>query len=586
VKEDTAIPDCKMIRKLSLTLILAISSVIANAQKGQGPVIVVGKVLSQRDSLRVHEIYFEGIHQKLLENYQQAGLAFNKVLEIDPANDAAMYELANMNFAQDKQTDAERLIRNAVTVKPDNEWYWSFLAEIYKKTNNISELVLVLEELIRLAPEKEDYYYDRANAFIILKKTDQAITAYQEIENKFGPSEDLSAAKQRILMQQGKSDKVEEELVKQIREKPEDVRSYLYLSEVYTKSGDREKAIAALNKAKEIEPANALIRLALADNYKALKRFDDSFIELKVAFADPNLIVDEKVRIVLSFFPMFADFKARAYANELASIMTKTHAEEAKAFAVYGDVLFQERKYKEAREAYKGALSLNNQIYEIWEQLLRIEVSQGDFQQVIIDGEESLSIFPNQAELYLYTGIAYSQTRKHDKAVSYLKNALDLETEDEEIRTQIFSTLGDSYNALKQFRESDQAYDKALEINPDNHYVLNNYAYYLSVRAENLDKAEKMSRRSVQLNPNNSASEDTYAWVLFKLKKYPEARTWIEKALRNGTGSNSTQVEHYGDILYLLGEKDLALEQWLKAKNLGSESESLNRKINEKKYVE
>ncbi len=572
--------------KLLLTFSLAIILIEAAAQKNQGPFMVVGKVLSQKDSLQAREIYFDGLHEKLMENYPRAAVSFNKVLEIDPANDAAMYELANMSFAQNKPTEAERLIRNAVTVKPDNEWYWSFLANVYKKTNNISELILVLEELIRLTPEREENYYDRANAFMILKKTDQAVTAYEEIESKFGSSQDLSAAKQRILLQQGRPEKVEEELGKQIKDKPDDVRNYLYLSEVYTKSGNRDKAIEILNKAKLIDPANAMIRLALADNYKALKQFDNTFIELKVAFADPNLNVDEKVRIVLSFFPMFADFKAKAYANELASIMTKTHPDEAKAFAVYGDVLFQEKKYNEARDSYKKALKLNDQIYQIWEQLLRIEVSQGDFQQAILDGEEGLAVFPNQAELYLYTGIAYTQTKKHDKAVTYLKNAADLETDDQEIRAQIFSTLGDSYNALKNYKESDQSYEKALELNPDNSYVLNNYAYYLSLRGENLDKAEKMSKRSVQLDPNNASSEDTYAWILFKLKRYPEAKTWIEKALRTKTTNNSTQVEHYGDILYLLGEKDLALEQWIKAKGAGVGSESLNKKINEKRYVE
>lgn len=572
--------------KFLLLFILSILIIESKAQTKPAPVIVVGKVLSQKDSLQVREIYFDGLHEKLMENYPRAAVSFNKVLEMDPANDAAMYELANMSFAQNKPAEAERLIRNAVTVKPDNPWYWSFLAEIYKKTNNISELVLVLEELIRLSPDREENYYDRANALMILKKTDQAVTAYEEIESKFGSSQDLSAAKQRILLQQGKPEKVEQELEKQIKDKPDDVRNYLYLSEVYAKSGDREKAIEVLNKAKAVDPANAMIRLALADNYKALKQFDNTFIELKVAFADPNLNIDEKVRIVLSFFPMFADFKAKAYANELASIMTKTHPDEAKAFAVYGDVLFQEKKYTEARDSYKKALKLNDQIYQIWEQLLRIEVSQGDFQQAIADGEEGLAIFPNQAELYLYTGIAYTQTKKHDKAVAYLKNAADLETEDQEIRTQIFSTLGDSYNALKNYKESDQSYEKALSINPDNSYVLNNYAYYLSLRGENLDKAEKMSKRSVQLDPNNASSEDTYAWILFKLKRYAEAKTWIEKALRNNTTNNSTQVEHYGDILYLLGEKDLALQQWIKAKGTGMGSEILNKKINEKRYVE
>ena len=572
--------------KLLFLFILSLLLIEAKAQAKQGPVIIVGKVLNQKDSLQVRELYFEGLHEKLMENYPQAAVSFNKVLDIDPANDAAMYELANMSFAQNKPTEAERLIRNAVTVAPDNEWYWSFLSEIYKKTNNISELVLVLEELIRLRPDKEEYYYDRANAFMILKKTDQAVAAYDEIESKFGSSQDLSSAKQRILLQQGKPEQVEEALETQIKNNPDDVHNYLYLSDVFIKSGNRDKAIEVLNRAKAIAPTNAMVRLALADNFKALKQFNNTFIELKVAFADPNLNIDEKVRIVLSFFPMFADFTARAYANELASIMTETHPDEAKAFAIYGDVLFQEKKYIEARDSYKKALKLNDQIYQIWEQLIRIEVSQGDFQQAAADGEEALTVFPNQAELYLYTGIAYSQTKNYDKAVAYLKNAADLETEDSEIRVQIFSTLGDSYNALKKFKESDQSYDKALELNPDNSYVLNNYAYYLSLRGENLDKAEKMSRRSVQLNPNNASSEDTYAWILFKLKKYAEAKTWIEKALRNGTTNNSTQVEHYGDILYLLGEKDLALQQWIKAKSFGAGSENLNKKINEKRYVE
>lgn len=572
--------------KLLLFFTFSIIFVEVQAQTKFGPVIVVGKVLNQKDSLEVREIYFEGLHEKLMENYPQAAASFNKVLDIDPANDAAMYELANLSLAQNKPTEAERLIRNAVTVASDNEWYWSFLSEIYKKTNNISELVLVLEELIRLRPDKEENYYDRANAFMILKKTDQAVAAYDEIESKFGSSQDLSSAKQRILLEQGKPEKVEQALEAQIKINPDDVLNYMYLSEVFIKSGNRDKAIEVLNRAKAIAPTNAIVRLALADNYKALRQFDNSFIELKVAFADPDLNIDEKVRIVLSFFPMFADFTARAYANELAFIMTETHPDEAKAFAIYGDVLFQDKKYLEARDSYRKALKLNNQIYQIWEQLIRIEVNQGDFQQAITDGEEALTVFPNQAELYLYTGISYSQIKKYEKAVSYLKSALDLETEDQEIRIQIFSTLGDSYHALKKFKESDQSYDKALELNPDNSYVLNNYAYYLALRGENLDKAEKMSRRSVQLNPNNASSEDTYAWILFKLRKYAEAKTWIEKALRNGTTNNSTQVEHYGDILYLLGEKDLALQQWEKAKSIGAGSENLNKKINEKKYIE
>ena len=549
-------------------------------------VIVTGKVLSVKDSNLVKRLYFDGLHAKLIQNYKLAADYFKQVIEIDPANDAAMYELGNLYHVQDKNEEAERLVRNAVTVAPDNKWYWALLAEIYKETNNITQLLPVFNELIRISPDNEDYYFDKANALLIQNKTDDAVAVYNDIEKRYGLSEDLFEARQRIFMQQGKTNKAAIEIEKRIQANPNELQNYIYLADVYSKSNNREKAVAVLQKAKAIDPASAMIRLSLADNYRALDRFEDAFTELKVAFADPNLNIDEEVRIVFSFFPLFSDPKARAYADELASIMVKTHPNDAKAFAVYGDVLFQQKKYSEAQEIYRKALKLNDQVYQIWEQLLSIEIGQNNSDQAIIDGLAALEIFPNQALLYLYTGIAYTQLKKHEKAVFYLKNVISLETENKAVLEQVYSSLGDSYNALKLYKESDQAYEKALELNPDNTYTLNNYAYYLTLRVENLDKAETMSKRSNQLNPDNPSSEDTYAWALFRLKKYKEARVWIEKALRNDKNNSAVQIEHYGDIMYHLGEKDQAVEQWKKAKAAGAKSNRLDRKINEKKYVE
>ena len=582
--------DCNGMKKGSIAVLyflLFVLPVFAQRNKAEKnePVIVVGKFLNQRDSMRVKELFFNGLQEKISMNYAQAASTFSKILDFDPSNDAVLYELATISFSADKPEEAEKLVRKAVSVRPENEWYWLLLSNIYKRTNKINDLVFVLDELSKISPKNEAYYYDKANALMMLKRMDEAENAYDEIEKKFGASEDLISARQRILMQQGKSAKLTDELERQIRSKPEDFRNYIYLSEVYSREGDRQKALEILNKAKQISPENAMIRLALADNYKALRQFENTFIELKVAFEAPDLNIDEKVRIVLSFFPMFADMKARAYANELASIMVRVHPEEAKAHAIFGDVLFQERKYPLAQESYKKALKINDQVYQIWEQLLRIQVSRGEFKQAVTDGEHALSIFPNQAALYLYTGIAYAQTQKHEKAISFLKSALDLETEDKDILVQIHSTMGDSYNSLKQFKQSDQSYNKALELDSKNSYVLNNYAYYLSLRGENLIEAEKMSRRSNELDPDNSSSEDTYAWILFKLKKYEEARIWIERALQHDSKS-AVQLEHYGDILYFLGEKEKALAQWRVAKKMGLRSEKLDRKIDEEKYTD
>ena len=151
---------------------------------------------------------------------------------------------------------------------------------------------------------------------------------------------------------------------------------------------------------------------------------------------------------------------------------------------------------------------------------------------------------------------------------------------------QIYASLGDSFNALKKYSESDDAYNRALVLDPNNSYVLNNYAYYLSLRGEKLVEAEKMSRRSIEIEANNPSFEDTYAWILFRLKRYSEAKKWIEKSIQGKPENNATQQEHYGDILYFLGDEMNAIEKWKNAKAQGGGSEKLNKKIDEKKYID
>ncbi len=577
-----------MYKKSITILTLILWSVLSFAQqsKPKQATIVVGKVLSAADSLLVKQFFFDGLREKVIQNMPLATDYFKRVIDIDPANDAAMYELAVIYNTQNNSEEAEKIMQKATTVSPDNFWYWILLEDIYAKTGNAAQLNLVYDELIRLNPEAQEYYLAKAAVLVDQNKLDEADLVYQEVQKHFGPSDELTKVRQQIYLQKGKSTQAVAELEKLIRDNPKNVNNYVYLADIYVQLGDREKAVFALQKGKNIDPENTLIRLSLADNYRALNRFDDAFVELKIAFHNEDLSLDEKVRVILSFFPLFTDAKARAFADELAVIVVCSYPHDPKSYAMYGDVLFQEQKYSEALQAYKSALKLNNQIYEVWEQVVRIEVSSDDFQQAIIDGDAALAIFPNQAMLYLFTGMAYAREQQHDKTITYLKSAISLGADNKQVLDQVYSTLGDSYNALKRYKESDEAYEKALEINPANSYTLNNYAYYLSLRGVELEKAAQMSQRAITLDPNNASSEDTYAWILFKQKKYDEARIWIEKAIHDDQSSSAIQFEHYGDILYYLGEKKQAVEQWKKARSLGGKSGQLEKKINGQKYIE
>jgi predicted negative regulator of RcsB-dependent stress response len=60
----------------------------------------------------------------------------------------------------------------------------------------------------------------------------------------------------------------------------------------------------------------------------------------------------------------------------------------------------------------------------------------------------------------------------------------------------------------------------------------------------------------------------------------------METAIRNGGEKNGVIVEHYGDILYMLGDVEKALEQWKKALEIGDTSEFINEKIKQKRYID
>ena len=203
------------------------------------------------------------------------------------------------------------------------------------------------------------------------------------------------------------------------------------------------------------------------------------------------------------------------------------------------------------------------------------------------DSQEALGIFPDQPIVYFFNGLANNQKKKYSEAITVFSSGVKMVVDNKELEQQFYSSMGDAYNELKDYAKSDDSYEKALAINPKDANVLNNYAYYLSVRGEKLEKAEAMSRQSNELEPTQASYQDTYGWIMYKQNKLDDAKMWIEKAMTNGGDKSAAVLEHYGDILFKMGDITKAFEYWQKAKNAGDgASEFLDRKILEKKLFE
>jgi len=541
--------------------------------------------LSSADSIGVRNSFFSGLREKTSGKIDEAERSFKRTVELDSTNGAALYELSNIYRIKQQIGLAEQYAVKAVAANPDNKWFLLLLADIYKQTQKLDKLPEVYDRLTKLEPDVNEYLHDKANALILLGRTEEAEPIYAEIESAFGPSPELETLKQRLLVNDPDPDKAISVLEDLISKNPADIRNYLALTELYLKTGLKEKALNRLKEANKVEPKNPYVILLMADVYRSEGKDSEAFRELKKVISDDVLDFDVKAQIIFSYFPKLKNATSLSEASELALLATRRHSKEPQAFAIYGDLLAQSKDLKGAREAYKHALSINDKEIRIWEQLLEIETSMGEFEAVLEDGENALTLFRDRSSLYFFTGIAYAQLENHEKAIESLSQAASLDTENAVYQSQVQASLANSLNSLKKFKEADAAFDKALALDPVNAYALNNYAYYLSLRKEHLEKAAGMSLQANNLDPENASFQDTYAWVLFQQKKYKDARIWIEKAIKNN-GNSGIQFEHFGDILFHLKETDQALENWTKARILGVRSEILDKKINEKKYFE
>src|SRR5581483_2799904 len=116
-------------------------------------------------------------------------------------------------------------------------WYWVGLADCYEKNNDIAKLENVFNELMRIDPDKPDYYFDQANVYYLEKKYDKALEVYDNLEKMTGPTDEIIAKKEKIYLKQGKVDKAASDIQGLIDANPSEIRYYLLLGEIYNSNG-------------------------------------------------------------------------------------------------------------------------------------------------------------------------------------------------------------------------------------------------------------------------------------------------------------------------------------------------------------
>ena len=544
---------------------------------------------AQEEKLQITATYafFNAMKEKINGNPEKAAELFSQTLRDDSKNDAAMYHLAEIFNENMKYGDALFFAKQAAALRPENPWYQLMLASCYRLNGKITEATAVYQKLTKQYPNNAEYLFEESDLLLMQNKFSEAIRLYDQIENIMGVTPELIEQKEKLYLKLGDIKGAAAEIEKLIKTDATNMQYYSILVDLYSANGMKAELQQTIARMQKIDPENPNIALSLAEQYRGEGKNQESFEQLKKAFQSTKLSAGIKISILTSYLPLVKDnAQMMSQAFELSRLLSIAAPEESNAQAVYGDFLGMNNKQTEAREQYRKAVQLDKNNLQAWQQLLFLEIDLKDYAAMELESEEAKSLFSDQSFLYLLNGIAKSQNKKYEEAAKAFVSGSKMVVDNDEQLIEFYNNLGDVYNTLKKFDESDKYFGKAYLLDSANVTTLNNWSYFLSLRKDKLAKAAYMSDKVNVLSPNNPSYEDTYAWILFVKGEYGEAKKWIDKAIHDGGATNGTIIEHAGDIEYSLGNKNEAVELWKKAKATGDHSDQIDRKINDRTYYE
>ena len=532
------------------------------------------------------EAFSKGLAEKYNENFDMAIAYFEEALKAFPEDHASMYELSALYSRKGLPEKGFEMIKAAVELDSTNKWYKIRLADFYSQNNDYDSFVNIYDDLLKDEPNNLDYLEVYIDALLHLERYEQVTEKLDVFEDNIGVNEYISLQKLEIYDLLGKKDKVIEEMEKLSKAYPYETRYMSVLAEMYMQDKRDQDALNVYLKIKEINPEDPYINTSLLEYYQKQGELDKAFEEFILAIKNKKLDYNTKAQIYEYWFNLKDEGENTVKEAEIAgNAFIETHPDKELGYYVIGTVHYNNENYAEAKKYYMDAIARDSSSFISWYQLIFTDMSLEDAEGLYEHTMKAKRFYPEQPIFYLFNGVALIDMEKYQEAAKVLEKGRYLSA-DKKLTVNFDTYLADIYHELGDKEKMYKQYDRVLKNDPENIYVLNNYAFFLSEDNTRLEDALRMSEITIEKEPKNTTYLDTYAWVLYKLGRYKEAKKWMEKVFSYDKNASGVYYEHYGDILYKFGDTQKAVQNWKKAKKLGETSEFIDQKIRDEKIYE
>lgn len=464
---------------------------------------------------------------------------------LQPKSAAVMEEFAHIS---DNPNTSLAYAREAVRLEPDNYWYKSNLAELYVIHKQPELAAEVYEELSRQDPNSENIDYILSTLYLMTRQPRKALNALNNLEKKMGIDEYITSEKFRIYELLGEKDKAEKEFERLCERFPYNTDYQLALSQCYYAHDKRKKAEAIENEVRKKDPGNEHLRQIEMERYREAGDTIKSDSLLLCALNDSTLSMEKKMEMLNTFLSSSNPQDVNTGEKAL-SCMVAQFPDNELLHAYYSSFLLMQRRLDEAISELKEIIRVNpnNEIAWLEYIVAAQEVSDTTGYVELIDN--ALRHFPKEPLFLGIRAIEHTHAGNLTEALALFNEALAL-TDDADTTqlAQWYLYRGDAYALMNDYDNALDDYQRSYLLNKDNPLLLNNYAYYIALSGGDLIKAERMSAKAVNADPDNVAYLDTYAWICHLLGDDVMARLYIQQAYDKGGAKIDEVISHYNAI--------------------------------------
>ncbi|MFI3330892.1 MAG: tetratricopeptide repeat protein [Rikenellaceae bacterium] len=543
----------------------------------------MAKKLEVKEEKPVEFYITEGIKNiSLYDNQEAAQALFNQAIKVDSLSAAAYYYAAE-NLIETDQKTALKYARRATRLDSENLWFKDQFGRLLLMNQLYSEALGLYQELVKLVPQDANYYRLLAAIYHQENQSLEAIKVLNSAEEKFGRIEELSSFKRQLLIQTNQISKAIEESITLAQEYPFNTENLLLLAELYAATEQNLSALEYYNKVLEINPLHAETLISLHQFYKVNKDSKNQVKTLQRIFLNKNINLAIKLKMMEEYTSNKQFYKNNyATIGNLINSLLIANPKEYLAVELKAEHLIFGRRLEEALDFYKSNLgdstshfSIVNNIISLESYLQRADSVEKYTNLALVDGSKD-------ANVYIAMGASLTYLKKADQAVKVYAKAIEY-AESDSVKSVIYGMMGDAVYNKKDKSEAEKYYKLSIKLDENNALVLNNYAYFLVTEKDQkkgFKTALQLAEKANKLEENSPTFLDTWAWALYTLGNYAEAKTIMQRALFLDNNRSMELLLHYGDILYALGDYITATMYWQKALEKGAEGKEIEKRIN------